>query len=104
MCISLMKKYKKMKKKKLEKIVDSGLLDSLKNNLQDLLDSKLLTWGKIYEVDFKQEFNLPFGGHTAHKIHKGRYVSKRTIMAGLTHFKIPFELKSGFIQPLENEE
>lgn len=93
-----------MKKKKIENIADTKLLESLRNSLQDLLDSKLLTWGKIYDVDFKQEFNLPFGGHTAHKIHKGRYVSKRTIMAGLNHFKIPFTLKGGFIQPLENEE
>lgn len=93
-----------MKKKSLSKVVDKNLLKSLKECLQGLVDSKLITWGRIYEVDFKKEFNLPFGGHTAHKIHKGRYVSKRTIMAGLNHFKIPFTLKGGFIQPLENEE
>ena len=92
------------KKKKLKSIVSTKLLKELRAKLQGLVDSKVITWGKIYDIDFKEEFNLPFGGHTAHKIYKGNYVSKHTIMKGLEHFKIKFELNNGFIDTPTDEE
>ena len=92
------------KKKKLKSIVSAKLLKELRDKLQGLVDSKVITWGKIYEIDFKEEFNLPFGGHTAHKIYKGNYVSKHTIMKGLKHFGIRFDLNCGFIDTPADEE
>lgn len=86
-----------------QKGVHKKLLKKLKNELQSILDSRCLGWGCIYKYDFKEEFDLPFGGHTAHKIFKGHHVGRNTIIKALEHFEIDYKLNYGFID-IDNEE
>ena len=94
-----------MKSKKKKMAIHKSLLRQLKRELQALLDSHYIGWGDIYEYDFKTEFKLPFGGHTAHKIYKGHYVGKKVLKDGLDHFNIPYQMNYGLIdKPKDNEE
>ena len=87
-----------------KRYANKELMQKLKDALNDLLDQNKLTWGCIHKVDFKKEFDLPFGSLTAQKINKGHHVGKHTIMRGLEHFGIDYEIESGIIVTPLNEE
>ena len=80
-----------------KKYASRDIMKQLQDCLNTLLDENKLTWGCIHKVDFKEEFGLPFGGFTAQKINMGHHVGKHTIMRGLEHFDIEFEIDNGLI-------